>query len=104
MDQVTVVHRDDRCLVERTGLHEREFIDTFRITTATEAPVPRNGSVHVLNLVEGAEARITSPKNAFPPFALHYAETCILPQGAGDYRLEAPHGGQIRAIVACVRD
>lgn len=104
VDQVTVVHRDDRCLVERTGLHEREFIDTFRITTATEAPVPRNGSVHVLNLVEGAEARITSPKNAFPPFALHYAETCILPQGAGDFRLESPHGGQIRAIVACVRD
>ena len=104
VDQVTVVQRDDRCLVERTGLHEREFIDTFRITTATEAPVPRNGSVHVLNLVEGAEARITSPKNAFPPFALHYAETCILPQGAGDYRLESPHGGQIRAIVACVRD
>lgn len=103
VNQVTVVHRDEHCLVERTGLHEREFIDTFRITTATAAPIPRNGSVHVLNLVEGTQARITSPEDAFPPFVLHYAETCILPQGAGSYRVESPDGSEIRVIAACVR-
>ena len=48
-----MVHQDENALVERTGLHEREFIDTFRYTTASSVTVARNGSVHVLNLVDG---------------------------------------------------
>lgn len=100
--QTTVVHQDENALVERTGLHEREFIDTFRYTTASSVTVARNGSVHVLNLVDGARARLVSPDGAFAPFELHYAETCILPQAAGDYRIEAPDGAEVKMIVACV--
>lgn len=102
--QTTVVHQDENALVERTGLHEREFIDTFRYTTASSVTVARNGSVHVLNLVDGARARLVSPDGAFAPFELHYAETCILPQAAGDYRIEAPDGTEVKMIVACVRN
>ena len=102
--QTTVVHQDENALVERTGLHEREFIDTFRYTTAASVTVARNGSVHVLNLVDGARARLVSPDGAFAPFELHYAETCILPQAAGDYRIEAPDGAEVKMIVACVRN
>lgn len=102
--QTTVVHQDENALVERTGLHEREFIDTFRYTTASSVTVARNGSVHVLNLVDGARARLVSPDGAFAPFELHYAETCILPQAAGDYRIEAPDGAEVKMIVACVRN
>lgn len=102
--QTTVVHQDENALVERTGLHEREFIDTFRYTTASSVTVARNGSVHVLNLVDGARARLVSPDGAFAPFELHYAETCILPQAAGDYRIEAPDGAKVKMIVACVRN
>lgn len=102
--QTTVVHQDENALVERTGLHEREFIDTFRYTTASSVTVERNGSVHVLNLVDGARARLVSPDGAFAPFELHYAETCILPQAAGDYRIEAPDGAEVKMIVACVRN
>lgn len=102
--QTTVVHQDENALVERTGLHEREFIDTFRYTTASSVTVARNGSVHVLNLVDGARARLISPDGAFAPFELHYAETCILPQAAGDYRIEAPDGAEVKMIVACVRN
>ncbi len=102
--QTTVVHQDENALVERTGLHEREFIDTFRYTTASSVTVARNGSVHVLNLVDGARARLVSTDGAFAPFELHYAETCILPQAAGDYRIEAPDGAEVKMIVACVRN
>ena len=89
--------------VVRTGLAEREFIDTFRLTTNTALEVPRDGSVHMLNLVEGSEARITSPTGAFAPFTVHYAQTFILPEAAGAYRLESPDGQTVRAILARVR-
>ncbi|MDD7651774.1 MAG: class I mannose-6-phosphate isomerase [Candidatus Faecousia sp.] len=104
VDAFTTVHQDETCLVERTGLHEREFIDTFRVSTSQEALIHRNGSVHVMNLVDGERARIISPTGAFQPFELHYAETCILPEAAGEYRLCAPDGAPIKAIIACVRN
>ena len=97
------VRRDENGLVERTGLHEREFIDTYRYTTSGRMPVKQDGSVQVLNLVDGARALITSPTGAFEPFALHYAETCILPQAAGDYVIESPDGEQVMVIAASVR-
>lgn len=62
--------------------------------------MPRDGSVHVLNLVEGEEARITSPTGSFQPFTVHYAQTFILPEGAGDYRVGSPQGAPIRVILA----
>lgn len=89
--------------VTRTGLAEREFIDTFRLATASALEVPRDGSVHVLNLVDGQRAFITSPAGAFAPFELHYAETCILPQDAGDYVIQSPDGSEVKVIVAGVR-
>lgn len=101
--QTRVLHQDENYLAERTGLHEREFIDTIRLTTTTAAPVQRDGSVHMLNLVDGACARFVSTTGAFAPFTLHYAETCIVPEAAGDYRIESPDGSEIKVILACVR-
>ena len=101
--QTKVLRQDENGLVERTGLHRREFIDTIRYTTTGRMPVERNGSVHVMNLVDGARARITSPDGAFAPFELHYAETCILPQDAGAYAIESVDGGEVKVIVASVR-
>lgn len=103
VNQITPVHADRQCRIERTGLHQREFIDTFRISTASRAPIRRNGSVHVMNLVEGSRARLESPTDAFPPLELHYAETCIIPQAAGDYILRSSDESPIQAILACVR-
>lgn len=95
--------REDENLVERTGLHELEFIDTYRITTVGSCDVEENGSVHVLNLVEGERALIESTDGSFPPFELHYAETCIIPAAAGEFRLVSPDGEEIKAICASVR-
>ena len=103
VNAVTPVHRDDRGVVERTGLHQREFLDTFRISTHESLPIRRNGSVHVMNLVEGKRALIVSPQGKYPPFPLYYAETCILPEAAGEYEITSPDGEPIQVILACVR-
>lgn len=104
VNQITVVHQDENGTVERTGLHEREFLDTFRVSTESEIPIHRNGSVHVINLVEGERAVLLSDTGHFPSFELHYAETCIVPEAAGSYRIRSADGTPIRAIIACVRN
>jgi len=103
VNAVTLVHEDENGTVERTGLHQREFLDTYRISTSGELPIRRNGSVHVMNLVEGERALLISATDAFPPLELHYAETCIVPEAAGDYRISSPQGRPLRVILACVR-
>lgn len=103
VNAVTLVHQDKNGTVERTGLHEREFLDTYRISTSTEIPVQRNGSVHVLNLVEGEHAVLVSEDGGFAPVELHYAETCIVPEAAGAYRIRSIDGHSVRAVIACVR-
>ncbi len=103
VNAVTVVHQDENGTVERTGLHQREFLDTYRVSTEKELPIRRNGSVHVINLVEGQRALLVSQSGAFLPFELRYAETCIVPEAAGAYRILSPDGEQVRAIIACVR-
>lgn len=103
VNAVTVLHDGPDGLVERTGLHEREFLDTIRFTTADKISVQRQGSVHMMNLVEGRRALLRSTENRFRPFELHYAETCIVPEDAGPYEIVSPDGTPIKAILACVR-
>jgi mannose-6-phosphate isomerase class I len=76
---------------ERTGLHEREFIETRRHWFEGRVPHDTGGGVNVLNLVEGAEAVVESPGHAFEPFVVHYAETFVVPARVGPYTIR-PHG------------
>jgi hypothetical protein len=76
---------------ERTGLHEREFIETRRHWFTAPVHHSTNGGVNVLNLCEGREAVVESPTGQFSPFVVHYAETFIVPAAVGDYVL-CPHG------------
>ncbi|MFZ1973751.1 MAG: class I mannose-6-phosphate isomerase [Candidatus Acidiferrales bacterium] len=76
---------------ERTGLHEREFIETRRHWFTGAAPHNTEGGVNVLNLVQGHEAVVESPSAAFEPFVVHYAETFIVPACVGEYTIR-PHG------------
>ena len=91
---------------ERTGLHEREFIETRRHWFTGTVPHDTGGGVNVLNLVEGEEAVVESPSRAFEPFVVHYAETFIVPGAIGAYTIR-PHGeaagGECATIKACVR-
>ncbi len=103
VNAVTLIHQAENGTVERTGLHEREFLDTYRVSTSTELPIRRNGSVHMLNLVEGACALLVSEDGLFDSMELHYAETCIVPEAAGAYRIQSNDGTRVRAVIACVR-
>ena len=72
---------------ERTGLHEREFIETRRHWFTGRVPHETGGGVNVLNLVEGEAAVIESASGAFEPYAVHYAETFIVPAAVGRYTI-----------------
>lgn len=91
---------------ERTGLHEREFIETRRHWFSVPVEHDTGGTVQVLNLVEGREATVESPDNVFAPFVVHYAETFIVPASVGRYRIRpsgASEGRTIATIKAYVR-
>ncbi len=70
---------------ERTGLHALEFIETRRHWFTGTAPHDTAGTVHVLNLIEGEQAVVESPRGNFEPFVVHYAETFIVPAAVGPY-------------------
>lgn len=76
---------------ERTGLDEESFIETRRHWFTKTVTHNTNGVVNVLNLIEGREAIVESPSNAFKPFIIHYAETFIVPAAIGEYTVR-PHG------------
>ena len=91
---------------EQTGLHEREYIDTRRHWFTKAVTHHTQGGVNVLNLVEGAEATVTSPEGAFDPFVVHYAETFIVPANVGEYVIEpsgAACGHRCATVKAFVR-
>ena len=87
LDRVTPVSEGDGWLEERTGLHEREFIETRRHWFHKPVIHHTNGGVNVLNLVEGREVTVDSPSGRFAPFVVHYAETFIVPAAVGAYRI-----------------
>ena len=77
---------------ERTGLYRSELLETRRHWfESTVVHDTRVESVHVLNLVQGAEAVVESPGGTFAPFIVHYAETFIVPAAVGRYTVR-PHG------------
>ena len=76
---------------EKTGLHPNEYIETIRHRFSGKVTHQGNGSVQVFNLVEGEEAIIESPQNAFEPYVVHYAETFIIPAAIREFTIR-PHG------------
>jgi mannose-6-phosphate isomerase class I len=91
VNRIMPLGRGDGWREERTGLHEREFIETRRHWFTKKVPHDTGGGVNVLNLVEGEEALVESPTGAFAPFVVHYAETFIIPAAVERYTIR-PHG------------
>lgn len=91
LHQEKIISQTDGILEEKTGLNELEFIETRRHWFDRAVKHYTNGSVNVLNLVEGEEAIVTSPENLFAPFVVHYAETFIIPENIKEYTI-APYG------------
>ncbi|MBO0356710.1 class I mannose-6-phosphate isomerase [Hymenobacter sp. BT186] len=102
VNQVTPVASGPDWREERTGLHEREFIETRRHWFTGTVPHNTHGGVNVLNLVQGTEAVVESPTGAFEPFVVHYAETFIVPAAVGDYTIR-PHGPAVGTECATLK-
>lgn len=91
VNRVELVQEGEGWREERTGLHQREFIETRRHWFSKLVLHHTGGGVNVLNLVEGEEVIVESPGEAFEPFVVHYAETFIVPAVVGEYTIR-PHG------------
>lgn len=91
VNNIQVVAEGDGWIEERTGLHEREFIETRRHWFTRKVEHHTNGGVNVICLVEGDEVIVESPGNAFEPFVVHYAEVFIVPAKVGAYNIR-PYG------------
>jgi mannose-6-phosphate isomerase class I len=102
INRVDVVAQGCGWREERTGLHEREFIETRRHWFSKSVPHDTLGGVNVLNLVEGEEAIVESPDRAFEPFVIHYAETFIVPADVGPYTIR-PHGVSLGCECATIK-
>lgn len=70
---------------ERTGLHEREFIETRRHWFTGEVLHNTQGNVNVLCLIEGSRILVESPSGTFKPFTINYGEVFIVPATVGEY-------------------
>ena len=98
------VSEADGAVEEHTGLHELEFIETRRYWFDRPIDLNTEGTVHMLNLVEGAAAVVESPEGAFEPYEVHYAETFIVPAAVGAYRVRPKNADErIGLIKAYVR-
>lgn len=106
INQIKIVEQNQNYVEEKTGLHEREFIETRRHRFTAEVLHKYNGSVNVFNLVEGEEAEVVSPTGMFEPFVVHYAETFIVPANVGDFIIRPKQktvGQELATIKAYVR-
>ncbi len=89
---------------ERTGLNALEFIETRRHWFSVPVAHHTRGTLNMLNLIEGTQAVVESPTQAFEPFTVHYAETFIVPAAVGAYVVRPLGAGEdVATIKAYVR-
>ena len=88
------------CKIEHTGLHELEFIETRRYTVKDNSFHKTNGTVNMLNLIDGKSAII---EGDFEPFIVHYAETFIIPASIKEYTIKPYDCDEIKVLKAYVR-
>jgi len=85
------IYSGDGWKEEKTGLHEREFIETRRHWFSEKVNHNTNGGVNVLMLVEGEKIIVESPDGKFKPEVFNYAEAFIIPASVGEYTI-SPYG------------
>jgi hypothetical protein len=106
IDRFEPLGAGDGWRVERTGLHERELLETQRHWLTGTVARDTADTVHVVNLVEGEEIVVESPDGAFDPFVVHYVETFVVPAAVGPYTIRPSRHGdghECATITASVR-
>lgn len=102
VNQTKTVTKTDDVLIEKTGLHELEFIETLRYKFSKPIRVRTHGSVNQLNLVEGKKVVVSSVDNQFNDFLVNYAETFIVPENIEEYIL-SPIDEEVMVLQAFIR-
>jgi mannose-6-phosphate isomerase class I len=102
IDQISAQEGTSPVKIEKTGLHKREFIDTYRYSFDRPIVCETRDSVNMLNLVEGAEVTIESAENTFAPLVVHYAETFIIPACVKIFRMR-PSGPSAEKMVMVIQ-
>ena len=83
----------------KTGLHEREFIETRRYFFNERILMKTMGSVNMNNLVEGEAIVIESVNGEFEPFVINYAETYIIPEYIKEYYIRPLHENETCGVI-----
>ena len=85
VNQVVDLTITENIHIERTGLHPLEPIETHRLTFCVPIEQTTEGSVNMLNLVEGEGIVIESTAETFEPLKINYGETFIIPENIKNY-------------------
>lgn len=102
VNPVEEIAKGENYTEERTGLHERQFIETRRHWFTGPVLHSTHNSVNMLNLVEGEQAIVESPTGAFEPFVVNYAETFIIPESVKEYIIR-PYGPSVGKKLATIK-
>lgn len=82
--------------------HQQHSYDVHRYNIDTEVTVDTEGKCHVLNLVEGESAVVTTERGM--KFLIHYAETLVISAAAGSYTIKNNSGRRIMVVKAFMKD
>lgn len=102
VNRISIIAEGKGWLEERTGLHEREFIETRRHWFTEKVHHNTNNGVNVITLIEGDEITVESPNVSFLPFTIHFAETFIVPSAVGSYTIK-PSGTSVGKKCATIK-
>jgi mannose-6-phosphate isomerase class I len=76
--------------------HREQFYDVHRFEFGSAVEVETEDSPHVMSLVEGRSVLLETAGGVRQRFS--YAETFVIPAGAGSYRLTPEHGGAVKVL------
>lgn len=99
INRIEVLDEREGYKEERTGLHEREFIETRRYWFSDSFELNTNDGVQVFNLIEGDEIVISSIDGSFKPYTVHYAETFIVPAAVGEFIISPKTKGKTYGVI-----
>ncbi len=98
VNDVSVLYEEKGVIRERTGLHELELIDTERTWFSKPFTTPTKNTFHMLMLVEGDSATVSSDTNEFEDFEVYFAECFIIPAAVTSFTI-TPNDNQPCAVI-----
>lgn len=88
INQFEEISCGDGWIEEKTGLHDLEFIETRRQWFNCKVYHNTENTLNVLMIIEGEQAIIESPTDAFDPFIVNFCEAFIVPANVGEYTVK----------------